>query len=317
MSNSWLRLWHDMPTDPKWRTIARASGQRIGDVMSVFTFLMVDASANARERGRTQSFNAEDVATALDLNTPDVVAIVAAMQGRVMDGDRVMGWEKRQPLREDGSAERAKQWRDAKNAEKKGNSNAVQTGPNAPEQKRPLDADADADSEGIDTSLRSVSGRKQAKPKAEGKGYTAEFEAAWAAYPRRPGNSKADAFKAWRARCTAGASFETLTEGVKRYAAYCDATDKTGTEFVKLAATFFGPGDHYLADWTFTPPAPKVTPASQQPLTVPSNAAERTAAEREANAVKFETPEAKAANDAARIAAMQKLGRKKPEGAPA
>ena len=25
MANSWLRLWHDMPNDPKWRTIARKS----------------------------------------------------------------------------------------------------------------------------------------------------------------------------------------------------------------------------------------------------------------------------------------------------
>ncbi|ENW0797054.1 MULTISPECIES: hypothetical protein, partial [Escherichia] len=22
MANAWLRLWHDMPNDPKWRTIA-------------------------------------------------------------------------------------------------------------------------------------------------------------------------------------------------------------------------------------------------------------------------------------------------------
>ncbi|EOJ9867040.1 hypothetical protein ACQP3L_37610, partial [Escherichia coli] len=21
MANAWLRLWHDMPNDPKWRTI--------------------------------------------------------------------------------------------------------------------------------------------------------------------------------------------------------------------------------------------------------------------------------------------------------
>ncbi|MGC6733048.1 hypothetical protein ACP0F4_25645, partial [Escherichia coli] len=22
MDNAWLRLWHDMPNDPKWRTIS-------------------------------------------------------------------------------------------------------------------------------------------------------------------------------------------------------------------------------------------------------------------------------------------------------
>ncbi len=35
MANSWLRLWHDMPNDPKWRTIARKSEQSIALVSSV------------------------------------------------------------------------------------------------------------------------------------------------------------------------------------------------------------------------------------------------------------------------------------------
>ncbi len=116
MSNQWLRLWHDMPTDPKWRTIAKVSGQRIGDVIAVYTHLLVAASTNAPERGRTQSFNAEDVASALDLETNAVDAIVDAMQLRVLDGDRMKGWDKRQPEREDGSAERAKAWRENQKA---------------------------------------------------------------------------------------------------------------------------------------------------------------------------------------------------------
>jgi hypothetical protein len=107
MANQWLRLWHDMPTDPKWRTIARVSGQRIGDVMAVYVHMLVTAS-NATERGRTQSFSCEDVAIALDLDTEQVTAIVDAMQGRVLDGDMLQGWEKRQVAREDGAAERAK-----------------------------------------------------------------------------------------------------------------------------------------------------------------------------------------------------------------
>ena len=115
MANQWLRLWHDMPTDPKWRTISKASGQRIGDVMSVYLHILVCAS-NATERGRTHSFNCEDVASSLDLETEQVALIHAAMQGRVLDVDVVMGWEKRQPVREDGAAERAKAWRDAAKA---------------------------------------------------------------------------------------------------------------------------------------------------------------------------------------------------------
>lgn len=114
MANQWLRLWHDLPNDPKWRTIARVSKQRIGDVIAVYLHVLVDASSNETERGRTQSVCVEDVATALDMDNDQVEAILSAMQGRVMDGDQVSGWSKRQPAREDGSAERAKAWRERK-----------------------------------------------------------------------------------------------------------------------------------------------------------------------------------------------------------
>lgn len=137
MANQWLRLWHDMPTDPKWRTIAKASGQRIGDVMAVYVHLLVCAS-NATERGRTQSFNCEDVASALDLDTEQVQAIVDAMQNRVLDGDTVAGWEKRQVAREDGAAERAKAWREAQKC-------VNERTPNAGERKRTPDKDTDKD----------------------------------------------------------------------------------------------------------------------------------------------------------------------------
>ncbi len=109
----WVRLWHDMPTDPKWRGIARRSGQRIGDVIAVFNFMMVNASANANERGRTHNMFADDIACALDIETEAVQAIFDAMMGKVWDGEgRLTGWQKRQPKREDSSAERAKRWRD-------------------------------------------------------------------------------------------------------------------------------------------------------------------------------------------------------------
>jgi len=136
MANQWLRLWHDMPTDPKWRTVAKVSGQRVGDVMAVYLHLLVCAS-NATERGRTHSFNCEDVASALDIETEQVGAIVDAMQGRVLDGDQVAGWGKRQSAREDGSAERAKAWREAKKAEV----NALRTQANAAERNQTPDKD--------------------------------------------------------------------------------------------------------------------------------------------------------------------------------
>ena len=95
----WFRLWHDMPNDPKWRTVARVSGQPISLVLSVALHLMVDASRNVT-RGHV-TVTAEDVASALDVTDDAVDAIFKAMQGRVLEGDRLSGWEKRQPKRED------------------------------------------------------------------------------------------------------------------------------------------------------------------------------------------------------------------------
>lgn len=135
-----MRLWDDMPTDPKWRVIARRSGQRIGDVIAMFNILMVQAGANADERGRTHGNDDDDIGAALDLEPEDVAAIRDAMQGKVLDGTLLMGWEKRQPKREDGSATRAKAWRDAKREERE----RERTQANAEE--RP-DSDSDADAE--------------------------------------------------------------------------------------------------------------------------------------------------------------------------
>lgn len=132
---SWVRLWVDMPTDPKFRVIAKKAGRPLSEVLSVFVFMMTNAGANANERGELSNWSDEDVAAALDIETQFVTAIREAMQGKTLDGDRLRGWEKRQPKREDGAAERAKAWRERK-----------RTQTNAP--KRPdTDSDTEIDSE--------------------------------------------------------------------------------------------------------------------------------------------------------------------------
>ena len=115
----WLRLWHDFPTDPKWRVIARkASGIynvdpeiSISEVMAVYAFLLVDASSNEVKRGETHGFVSEDVASALDISVGAVDAILTAMQGKVLDGNRITGWERRQVKREDLSTDRVREHR--------------------------------------------------------------------------------------------------------------------------------------------------------------------------------------------------------------
>lgn len=88
-----------MPTDPKWRTISRASGQPISLVQAVYIHLLVDASRNVT-RGHV-TVTTEDLASSLDVTNGDIEAVFDAMQGRVLDGQYLTGWDKRQVKRED------------------------------------------------------------------------------------------------------------------------------------------------------------------------------------------------------------------------
>lgn len=127
MSNHWVRLWHDMPADAKWRTISRVSQQPVHAIIAVYVHLMVSASSNADRRGEYTA-KAEDIASALDMEDASVESILTAMQGRVLEKNYLTGWKKRQPVREDGSAERAKKWRESrKRAEESLESSSVRS----------------------------------------------------------------------------------------------------------------------------------------------------------------------------------------------
>jgi hypothetical protein len=129
-----------MPTDPKFRSISRAAGQPLASVVAVFVFMLADASGNTMKRGVTQC-NDEDIASALDMDEDAVSAIRSAMQGRVLDGQNLTGWDRRQPKREDNSAERVRAYRESHKG-----SNAVKrtvTQCNAPDTDTDTDTDTD------------------------------------------------------------------------------------------------------------------------------------------------------------------------------
>lgn len=205
MANSWLRLWHELPNDPKWRVIARSSGQPIPSVISVYLHLLVSASQNEK-RGVTQ-YNAEDIAASLDLETKSVEAIVESMQGRVLDESRITGWEKRQPIREDFSTERVKKWRER---------NVTQR--NAP--------DKDKDQEKI---------KKKQKTPAPGKP-SAECLTLYQAYPRHI--APAAAYRAI-GKALQVKPFDYLIAAVNRYAKSVQATDP---QYIAHPATWFNAG---------------------------------------------------------------------------
>lgn len=150
----WFRLWHDMPNDPKWRTVARTSGQPISLVLSVALHLMVDASRNVT-RGHV-TVTAEDVASALDVTDEAVEAVLEAMQGRILDGDKLTGWEKRQPKREDAgdpatgaksAAERKRLQRERERLAKEAEEASRKSSRHEESREVTLDTDTDTDKE--------------------------------------------------------------------------------------------------------------------------------------------------------------------------
>jgi hypothetical protein len=119
--------------------------------------------------------------------------------------------------------------------------------------------------EEIHAMLAALTARK-ARPKVNGvpqrrHQYEPDFEALWAVYPKRNGgNSKWKAQQCWRARIREGAPNEVavMHAGVERYAAWCQATGKTGTELVMQATRFLGPGKEYEHRWDLPAPETKV-----------------------------------------------------------
>jgi hypothetical protein len=100
--------------------------------------------------------------------------------------------------------------------------------------------------------------RKPSCAKTNGE-YTAAFEEAWAKYPRRPNNNKQQAFRAWKAQLNKGVTEAEMIAGVERYARHIRSAGKEGSEYVKLAATFFGPNDHFRLAWESARPVVAAT----------------------------------------------------------
>jgi hypothetical protein len=112
---NWLRLYHDTITDMKWRVVSNESGEPVGNVLAVWMQMLINASA-AEDRGTLEGWNDKYVAAHLGYPTDAVAAIRKAMQGVVLDGDVLTGWDKRQRVSDDaGGRQRKTRERKAKN----------------------------------------------------------------------------------------------------------------------------------------------------------------------------------------------------------
>lgn len=296
----WFRWHHGTVNDPKFRLVARRASVRVGDVIALWGLLLEQASANS-DRGHPGTVDWEAVDLALDLPDGGTQAIFAAMVDRkLIDAGtgRIARWEARQPKREDSTAAERKRLQrerdaagrivtdgDVTQGHAEDGASHAESLQKRGEEKREEDSSLRSESMGAAQApvapaahaAASEPGTKsKRRSKAKPKGYTEDFEAAWAAYPRRPGDSKADAFKAYSARIAAGATAEQILAGVLRYAAYAEVKVSDPT-FLKQGATFFGPGRHFEAGWEIpaAPPKPVAAPAAP-PVTTASRAAEAT-----------------------------------------
>lgn len=91
------------------------------------------------------------------------------------------------------------------------------------------------------------------------------FGGFWSAFPKRQGgNSRKNAEARFRSAVKAGVDAEAIINGARRYAEHCDATGKTGTEFVKTAEAWLN-GRFWESDWSISlsRPAPPHRPAKR------------------------------------------------------
>jgi len=145
---SWFRSWHGAPTDTKWLSIARRAETTPATVAAV-AWALLDYASQRPNRGSVDGFDVESYSAWAGLDESTVEAVFVAMKQKgIITNGRWASWEKRQPEREDDSAERVKRYRE-RQAQSVSHSNASVTHSNAPD----TDTDTDTDTEGKASSL--------------------------------------------------------------------------------------------------------------------------------------------------------------------
>jgi hypothetical protein len=180
----WFRWHHGTVTDPKWRVVASrcVTFVTVGHVVAVWAAMIENASQSS-PRGELSGWDDEDVAVCLGFEIEQVAAIRQAMQGKVLDGNALTSWEKRQPNREDRSTERTKAWRDRQREQRDESKRDVTNGDAS---KRTVTLETETETEKKELKAKSI--ERQA----------ARFDEFWAMYPVKKGRSDAEA--KWKAR---------------------------------------------------------------------------------------------------------------------
>lgn len=117
----WWRAHHGLPNDPKLALSAAVTpcNATRGEVLAVFVSLLDMASQNT-PRGSIEGYDVEQIGWMLQMDSGRVSDIIEALKKkRVITGNMLTSWEKRNPKRdrEDDSAERVRKYRDKQKLE--------------------------------------------------------------------------------------------------------------------------------------------------------------------------------------------------------
>lgn len=173
----WFRWHHGCVTDPKFRVIALrcVTSVTVGQVIAIWA-AMLECASQATPRGELVGWSDEDVAVLFGFSEEQVSGIREAMQGKTLEGNRLIAWGIRQPARNDDSKDRVREWRSRQRGVTHGNA-----------AKRTV-------TRGNARGEESREDKKEQKQKTCSTGVE-RFAEFWSAYPRKVG--KASAEKTW------------------------------------------------------------------------------------------------------------------------
>lgn len=269
--SGWIKFWKDMPSDPRVLTAAAKLAERYTLTRKAGTDLSKTEICNAWRNAVTGALATlwcyadehirDDDSLPLTSQTLDAVV---GLEGffdvmprewidELDDGSIVLpGYCEKNSLiakrkRAVKSNARVTRWRRAKKANGNGVTVEHATQCNAAGD---LDQDIYQDKDKIKNPSASSTPTREQKVSRE-TDWLLDFKLV---YPDRAGDQGwRKAQRAGHARLAEGHTTAEFINGAKRYAAFCEAQGKTGTEFVKQAATFLGPDKPFLLPWDIPP----------------------------------------------------------------
>jgi hypothetical protein len=100
----WFRWHHGSVTDPKFGLVARRARVGLPTVVAIWAFLLEQASC-AEVRGSIGGIDADSIDCMFGLEDGDCARVLEQMQARgLLEQGQICAWEKRQPKREDETA---------------------------------------------------------------------------------------------------------------------------------------------------------------------------------------------------------------------